>query len=232
MNKNHSFFNSIVARSFSLILLVLCIFNPFQMTAQDAVNKSFYKVISYGEKIDFGKIEKGVTWTISFQDTGITNMYLNDEAINSYVFKKSGTYAIQFNDATSHLNEECSHAAFPKSLLIKVSPIKMTFDTSKVKFSEPLAVGRDCQGIIVSIPVLFEVENLGATSIAIPDFNVAGVGSNIIAKSVQKKVVCKNGIQMLTYNLSGTASSQAYLMFDFTDINNQAQTYNYNQLVK
>lgn len=232
MNQNHSFLKFSVARSLSLLLLVLYILNPIHMTAQDAASTSFYKIISHGEKIDFGKIEKGVTWTVSSQDAGIANAYLNDEAINSYVFKKSGTYTIVFNDATFHAVEECSHAAFPKSFVIKVSPVKMKFDTSKVAFSEPLSVGRDCEGITVSVPVLIEVENIATTSTAIPDFNVAGVGSSIRAKSIQKKVVCKNGIQILTYKLSGTVTSQSYLMFDFTDANNQAQTYNYNQLVK
>ncbi len=232
MNQNHSFLNSSVARSLSLLLLVIYSLNPFQMIAQDAPSNSFYKVISHGEKIDFGKIEKGVSWILSSQDAGITDTYLNDEAINDYVFKKSGIYSIQFNDATFHATEECSHAAFPKSFVIKVSPVKMKFDTSKVTFSEPLSVGRDCEGITVSIPVLFDVENSATSTIAIPDFNVAGVGSNIVAKSIQKKVGCKNGIQILTYKLSGTVTSQSYLMFDFTDANNQAQTYNYNQLVK
>ena len=42
----------------------------------------------------------------------------------------------------------------------------------------------------------------------------------------------KNGTHLLTYHLSGTAHQEAYLMFDFTDINNQIQSFSYTTKIK
>ncbi|SHG66321.1 hypothetical protein SAMN05444372_108133 [Flavobacterium micromati] len=209
----------------SLFFLTFYILLPTQILAQTTQTNTYYKIISHGDKIDFGTIESGVTWTISSQDAAISPSYLNADEINGYVFKKAGVYTVVFSDASTHTEGECNHAAFPKNMLIKVSPIKMTFDFSKISFSEKIKRGSICDQIFVTVPVNVDLKDVQTAKFTIPNAMVTGVGSEITAKPVNAEVVLKNGIQLLKYQLSGVATKEAYLMFDFVDYNNNTQTY-------
>lgn len=226
--RSNYIFNFINTKTAFLFYMLL----SFYAYSQVPIENSYYKVLSYGDKIDFGNIEKGVTWQVSSSDAVLPPVYLLDNEINNFVFKKSGIYTIKFNDSPSHLNNECNHSSIPQVMNIKVSPINIKFDLTKVKLSQRIQVGRDCEGIIVTVPILVNLEGMESVTVEIPDFQIAGVGSNITAKLAQQEIVVKKGINMLTYHLSGVANSKAYLMLDFTDNNNDVHSYNYNELFK
>src|SRR5690349_7937201 len=54
----------------------------------------FYKVISFGEKIFFGKIENTVTWSVT-NAAEKTTAHLRGSEINEYAFEKAGQYEIR-----------------------------------------------------------------------------------------------------------------------------------------
>jgi hypothetical protein len=193
-------------------------------------SKEPYKVISYGEKITFGTIENTANWTITNAKENIF-ANLSGNQINDYTFEKPGIYEISFSNNKMHNDKECNHPQFEEKMIVQVSSIKMTFDFSKIKFSEKIQTGRNCDAIFITVPVNVVMKENVPTKFNIPNVMVAGVGSEIIAKPVIQEIIVKNGIQFLKYQLSGMANKEAYLMFDFVDINNQVQTYNHPEII-
>lgn len=209
----------------SLILLFL----SFGMIAQTNFpmgnQKQFYKVISFGEKIDFGNVENTATWTITNTQE---NVYANlrGKQINDYVFEKPGIYEIRFSENKSQDADECHHPMFKENMNIKVTAVKMTFDFSKIKFSEKIQKGRYYNDLLVSVPVTILTQGNVSTKQNAPGLNISGIGSELIAKPTNTEIIIKNGVQILQYQLSGMVTKDTYLMFDFFDLNNEVQTYN------
>lgn len=225
MENKHFSLNFFLGKTLTKMLFFVCFLIPFYANCQVALDNSFYKVISHGDKIDFGTIENGVKWIISSTDAKVISTYLNDNEINNFVFAKPGTYEILFSETQKHTDHECSHPHFKERMMIKVSPIKMTFDFSKISFSEQIKKGNNCDQIFVTVPVNVVMKDVQSAKFIVSNIMVTGFGSEITAKPLNTEVILKNGTQLLKYQLSGVANKEAYLMFDFVDYNNNIQTY-------
>lgn len=233
--------NKIVAlessmKQFLFFVLIMVCFDAIAQenySANKAVihsnNEQYYKVVSFGDKIDFGTIENTAKWTIANAKEGIF-VTLSGSQINEYTFDKPGFYEISFLDNKKH-NEECNHPQFNEKMIVKVNPIKMVFDFSKIDFSEKIQKGRSCDNIIITVPVTITVKDNSSESLDAPSLSIAGVGVSLSAKFTNQQIVVKNGIQFLKYQLSGFVNKETYLMFDFSDFNNQVQTYNHLQII-
>ena len=215
------------------IFILLLFINSFYSIAQNSFvskNKEPYKVITYGEKTAFGKIDNNAKWKIRNYNENIS-IQLYGNQINDYVFEKPGTYEIDFSENNQNNEDECSHAKFDATMIVQVSSTKMIFDFSKIKFSDKIQVGQSCDDIDIVVPVNFTTYDGNPVKLIIPNVVVAGIGSQIIAKPINSEIIFKNGIQAVKYQLSGTATQQAYLMFDFVDANNQIQSYSYPEII-
>lgn len=228
-----NFITSTWRNSMNLFILLIVTSISFCVSAQSnsAINKPPFKVISYGEKIQFGNVESSAKWTISNTKENIV-AFVSGNQINEYVFEESGNYEIIYSEIKKHDANECSHAQFEDKMTVLVSPVKMTFDFSKIVFSEKIRKGSNCDGIFITVPVNVTMKENTPIKFTIPNVMVAGVGSEIIAKPVSSEVLLKNGTQFFKYQLSGTANKEAYLMFDFVDVNNTIQTYYQPEIVK
>jgi hypothetical protein len=203
----------------------------FISTSSHVVQKaSFYKTVSFGDQIQFGAVDDDAKWNIS-NTVDNTVDYIAGNKINEYVFEKPGVYEIQYLENKIHSENECNHAKFNAKMLINVSPVKMTFDFSKIKFSEKIRVGSSCEGIIISVPVNVTIKENLSFKFSPSEFMVAGIGSDIVAKPISSEVNLNNGTHVLQYKLSGTTTKETYLMFDFIDYNNNVQTYNQTEIV-
>lgn len=189
------------------------------------------KVISYNEKIAFGNVESSAVWTINFKKNN-NIVHLKGNEINDYVFINPGIYEINFLDNKKHDEHECNHSQFKEKMIIEVSPLKMTFDFSQITFSQPIQKGKNCDGIIISVPVNVTMIENNPTKFVVSNAVVAGIGTDLIAQPTEKEVTIKNGLQILKYKLSGTVNNETYLMFDFVDYNNQVQTFNLLEIIK
>ena len=192
--------------------------------------KKPYKTISYGEKIFFGKIESSATWiVINLKENKTVNL-IGDQ-INDFVFETAGSYEVNFFENKEYNDDTCKHHNFNSKMIVEVSPIKMTFDFSIIKFSQKIQKGQSCDGIVVTVPVNFQTIKESDKVYTIFDFTVAGIGVNLIGKPIEKKIVVKNGIHFIKYQLFGIVKSETYLMFDFVDFNKNIQTYNQSEIV-
>ncbi|WP_264538186.1 hypothetical protein [Flavobacterium sp. N1736] len=205
----------------------------FKSEAQNKINdeiKQFYTVISYGEKVDFGNMDTSIMWTITNSQNNI-NTTLQGNEINKYVFQEPGEYDINFQENKKH-DDDCNHAMFPERFRIKVAPVKLVFDFSKIQFSEKIEKGRNYSDLIITVPATITTKDNSITKLPAPGMSVSGIGVAFTAVPLEKEIILNNKIQLLKYKLSGIVDKETYLMFDFYDFNNQVQTYNLSQIIK
>lgn len=201
----------------------------FGKTISIAQSNQPYKTISFGEKVFFGDIESTVTWTVINTADKIA-VSLNGNQINDFVFKTPGVYELSFFENKTYNKDECFHPQFDSKMIISVSSIKMTYDFSNISFSQKINKGQRCDGIILTVPVNFEIAESEKT-FTLSDFSVSGIGVNLKGSPINNQIIVKNGTQLLKYVLTGIVNNETYIMFDFIDINNNVQTYNLPQII-
>lgn len=189
-------------------------------------NKSVYKSISFGEKINFGLFENSINWAITNLSNS-TLYYLNGNQINDHIFETPGRYQIEFSENLEHKVNECFHPSFPKKIFIEVSSYKMKFDFSKINFSKNIVGQKELQNLEVSVDVFFQSFNNVNATFSKANIIVAGVGSNIFGSATNDKIILTQGINKIVYRLNGIAAKDTYIMLDFFDINYQIQSYAY-----
>ncbi|WP_276380878.1 hypothetical protein [Flavobacterium sp. H4147] len=214
-------------------LLLYSLLHSYRSVAQSNspdLLRQFYKTISFGEKIDFGNIDESVTWTVSNSQNNIYAT-LRGKEINNYTFEKTGDYDINFQENKKH-DESCHHPSFQERFKVKVTPVKMSFNFSKINFSEKILRGRNYSDLIISVPVKISSKDNSIKLIPSPELTIAGLGVSLTAEPLDQQIVMGSEIQILKYRVSGVVNQETYLMFDFYDFNNQVQTYNLPQLIK
>ncbi len=215
----------------SLLIFILLI--GYTSEAQNQIgseSNQFYKVISFGEKIDFDNIDQTITWTISNAKNNIYTTLRGNE-INEYVFQEPGEYEINFQENKKH-DEGCHHPAFEERFKVKVESVRLTFDFSKISFSEKIVKGRNYSDLIITVPAKITTKDNSNTKLPAPRMSVAGLGVSFTVEPVETEIAIGNKTQLLKYKLSGIVNQETYLMFDFHDFNNQVQTYNLPQVIK
>ncbi|MBP4138554.1 hypothetical protein [Flavobacterium geliluteum] len=205
----------------------------YKSSAQNKISdedKQFYKVISFGEKIDFGTVDTSVMWTITNTKNN-SHATLIGNQINDYVFEEPGEYDINFQENKKH-DEECNHPMFAERSRIKVTAVKLSYDFSKIAFSQKIEKGRNYSDLIITVPAKIITKNNSIATLPTPGLSIAGLGVSFTAVPLEKEIILNNKTQLLKYKVSGMVNSEAYLMFDFFDFNNQVQTYNLPQIIK
>ena len=153
--------------------------------------------------------------------------------INNFVFKNPGVYQIQFIDTTLKHSESCNHSSIKANMKVFVSPIKIEYDFKNIQFSRNISVGTACDDILVTVPAKIMAKEIDIKNlkIKVPDLTIAGVGCEIKAEPIILEMQLRKGVCFFEYRLSGQLKNSAYLMFDFTDSNNQVQSYNPTKII-
>lgn len=186
--------------------------------------------LTFGQTLDLKPIPKEVTWVIKGDNSLFTG---SGNELNKHIFSIPGNYIITIRENHSNVEGECYHTNLPNVIKLNVSPVKMLFHKDELALSKTIKKGTSTEGITLSIPVTVttfrnqEVINYyDYTSV-----KTSGVGTQISA-TLSSSTKLKQGKQLLHYNLSGVAQEEAYIMFDFTDINGQVQTIALKDLIK
>ena len=231
MNQN---FKTVLMRMrhffFVFILLITSIVQGQELSTLSSENNSRtlnqnpYKTISFGGKINLGKMQHPIAWTVSSFDSN-NEVLLNGEEINNYVFETPGTYKITSRENKSISENECNHASFPESFIIKVSPTQMVFDFSTLIFNKALEGGVNVDNTTLSLNVNLKTFTNEPVPFSKGKMISAGIGTTITGELLADSITLKPGINKLVYRLRGNATKDTYIMLDFFDINNQIQTY-------
>lgn len=217
----------------TVFLLFFVLTVGFKVNAQNKGglgSDQYFKIISFGEKVDLGEIDPAVSWTISNSKNNLFTSLQGNE-INSFVFQDPGIYDVIYQENKSHQGE-CDHSVFPQKFSIKVDEVKIVYDFTKVSFSEKIERGRNYTDLIISVPVKIDVKETSKTKLPAPSLFIAGLGVALTAEPETKEILLDGKAKELKYKLSGTVNRDTYLMFDFYDFNNKAQTYNHPQFIK
>lgn len=199
-------------KNISLLLLVLISFAGYTQSSYD---------ISFNETISLKKIEKSTTFTI-LSDYGTVNLV--GDAINHYKFKKPGIYLIKVIQKQEIFEEESEYPLLPAEIKVNVSRIKMKFDGSKLKLSEPIIKNSETSGITISIPITIETFDKKGVEMKYAAINSSGIGTSITATLKNEFKNLSPGKHLLVYELKGIITQNSYLMFDFIDANGKVQS--------
>jgi hypothetical protein len=185
-----------------------------------------YKIISFGESINFGKIDNSIEWNVSNEATNNKISFKGNE-INNYKFETPGTYKITSVESKLNPERECNHVSFPEQMIIEVSPYKMEFDFSSIKFSKKIVGGvgtEDCHLIIDANLKSYTNQKIDFTNAKIVS---AGIDTTIEGQLLNNVVTLFPGKNNLVYQLKGAAKSGNFIMLDFFDINGQVHSFYY-----
>lgn len=202
--------------AFAALMMLFCgniLFAQSKNTTEDNLSAAYNTPFSYS-------LENETPWTIkNAKGKLIAN---GTGSIENQIFAEPGNYTLNIA-ATPHSNS-CEHDHSPKNLTIAVSPMKMVFDLSSVKFSENINGGQSAKGITVTVNADYSSFD-NKTSKYNGSFKTFGVGSTITGKLKNGEATLKQGTNTLEFVMDGQAASGNYIAIDFVDINGQVQSY-------
>lgn len=183
--------------------------------------------LSYGETLNDvlgAEISNEITWNITNMDKNEVVLSGSGNALANYVFANPGIYQIDINENLVHDSNTCNHNHFPEKMLVRVSPMKMDFDFSTVKFSKQIVGDQPTNGTTLSVDVRFSSYD-NSSAVYDKAFRTAGVRTSVAGKLKNEKATLRQGVNTLEFLLEGQASKGTYIMIDFIDINGVLQSY-------
>lgn len=197
--------------------------------ASDTENKWVENiVIPYNTPFSYS-LSSDVSWELK-NDKGKT-VQKGTGNLADQIFKTPGNYTLYIKESIVHAPNSCDHNHFPEKVNISVSPLKMVFDLSSVKFSDNITGGKSAKGITVSVNADYSsYDNKTATYAG--SFETFGVGSTITGKLKNGEVTLKPGINTLEFQLDGQAEKGNYIQINLVDINGQVQPYGLTQKIQ
>lgn len=221
--KGNYLLQSLLKKTILAILLLFCA----TTFAQTNVNlPKEIKTISFGEKLKLSNLDQNIVATIFNLTTNI-KISLRGNEINNFIFETPGVFEVAFKDEHIPNAEECVHNSLPEIMLLKVSPYKMHFDFSTITFNKKITAGAELENIEMSLNVDVKTYDNNQFVFEKGQMVAAGIGTTIVGKLINNPYVLSPGSNKLTYKISGSATKDTYIMFDFFDVNDQVQSYYY-----
>jgi hypothetical protein len=178
--------------------------------------------LSFGDSIS-KELDEHAVWKILTDAEGDV-IATGIGSIKDYQFSKPGKYRLFVPGHTSLLDGTCEHHFETEETTIEVAPFRMTFDFSAITFSSPIIGGTELSHVEITVPATLEVFETD-----LPSYNgkitSSGIGANLFGQIAEGPIQLKEGLNQLTYNLSGTATKDTYIMLDFYDVNNHIHCY-------
>ncbi|MBP6459503.1 MAG: hypothetical protein KA264_05350 [Crocinitomicaceae bacterium] len=193
--------------------------------AQTNVLKEF-KLISFGEKLKFSNVNQNTDFKVVDLITK-QEFFFHGNEINNYAFETPGSFEITIKHDHIDNSEECEHNSLPELLMLRVSPYKMEFDFSTLSFTKNIQSGVWLDNIELSVNINFTSFDKTQAVFDQGQITTAGIGTTILGKLKNNSIVLLPGTNKLIYTISGSATKETYIMFDFLDINSQIKSYNY-----
>jgi hypothetical protein len=188
------------------------------------------KVITYFDKFSY-TFDENTSWAI-VNPVYYTTIKSGAGPIKDFSFPSPGIYNIEVFEETSHIQGDCNHSHYPKKIVIEVSPMKMEFDFSSVKFNNEIIGGQSQDENLITIDVYFSNTKNESVDFGSGQLATAGIGTTIQGELVNKKTILSPGVNHLVYKLTGYATSDTFIMFEFSDINKQTSNYYFPAKIK
>lgn len=197
--------------------------NPIHVTCGDDISviQSHYS-ISFGDAIEAGittELSLSISWSVAPQ-VGVNKGGGTGKTTGNLVFSQPGKYQITFQ-----IPAHGDHPAKTETVTVEVSGVKMTFDLKNIVFSKRLTTG-DASGIVMTVPVTVNTYDGTAFSYTTREVQTTGV-ANVSSRLKNDTAVLKDGLNELSFELSGAVRTKGNIQFRFYDLTGEARFFNY-----
>lgn len=205
-----------------ILTLFLSVSSVFAQHNENTNNKREESVtLSYGLPFSYS-LDTYTGWDIK-NDAG--DVLSSGSGNINEVFSKPGNYSVSIHEKHNHDSKSsCDHDQYPSKITVKVSPLKMVFDFSSIRFSKKIEGAQSTQGIVLSINAIYSSYD-NTSAVYDYGFTTAGVGTSLLGRLNNGKVLLKNGVNKLEFLLEGSTTKGNNIMMEFKDINDQVQSY-------
>lgn len=217
-------YNSRLIRT-SLILALLFIGRqsivaqvPHECSSPFSVAKSTYQV-SFGDIVHVGvnnHMGELAVWTVS-PSKGVNKSSGTGNNAEGLQFNEPGKYEVIFTLP--------GHAEHKEVSVIEVADTRLKFDVSSVKLSKLIMNGVSVNGTTLTIQVELFTANKSKIEYNAPKVSTTGVMG--ITAYLNETVTLKNGINTLTFQLSGTPQGAGPAQLGFFNLLGEGFFYNF-----
>ncbi|MDF3026440.1 MAG: hypothetical protein K0S23_747 [Fluviicola sp.] len=194
---------------------------PFSCEDDVSVLQSHYS-ICFGDAIEAGvstDLSLAISWRVAPQ-TGVSKGSGLGKTTGNLVFSQPGTYQITFN-----IPAHGDHPAKTETVTVEVSSAKLIFDLEHPVFSKQLKTG-DASGIVMTVPVMVKTYDGKAYNYTMREVQTTGV-ANVSSHLKNDKAVLKDGLNELSFELSGAVPTKGNIQFRVYDAKGEAQFFTY-----
>ena len=201
------------------------------MSDDDQIN---YILISFSEKLNSNIISisdiEEYSWDISNNDSYKINGI--GKQILDVKFEQPGEYDIVLSHTEKTNTKACNHGSESILYRLKVLDSKYEFLFDEITLSKSIMGDVESKGLILTVPVIYScyydkpVDRQGLKMIS------SGVNTTIIGEVINKDTPLQVGKNLISFNLSGKATANTYIMFDFYNQDNLIQTYYLPNVIK
>jgi hypothetical protein len=201
------------------------------LSTDDQVNNI---LISFGEKLNSNIISisdiEEYSWKITNGDS--FNIHGIGKQIMDVLFEIPGEYNVELNHTEKTNTKACNHSSESIFYRLKVLDSKYEFLFDELSLSKSITGNVESKGLTLTIPVIYSCyfdkpgDSQGLKMIS------SGVNTSIIGEVVGKDTPLQVGKNLISFNLSGKATSNTYIMFDFYNQDNLIQTYYIPNVIK
>ena len=212
-------------------LLILLLFVPSLIQAQgDYQTKEIEILISYGTSILPEQLGLHKDDSFSWRIVDSTSKVIANDSLGSlysYVIARPGKYNLEVNSLQGIHDHVCSNHGFSGSWVVRVSPVKISFDVDSLVFSQPLTSENLKSSIKLSVPVEISFFENSITEMAVQHLklNVQGVNCTLRIDYSSPNAVLREGQSLISFSISGSAQKGTFIMLDFQDHNGTITTY-------
>jgi hypothetical protein len=206
-------------------------FSHQKLSNDDLVNDI---IISFGEKlnstiISIAEIEE-YSWNITNGDS--LKLQGIGKQIMDVIFEVPGEYNVELNHTQKTDTKACQHNNERIAFRLKVLDEKYEILFEELTLSNSLIGNIETKGTILSVPIIYSsyFDKLGD----LKGFKMtsSGVNTSIIGEVMNKDNQLRFGKNLIKFSLSGKATPNSYIMFDFYKYNKLIQTYYLPNVIK
>ena len=201
------------------------------LSTDDQVNNI---LISFGEKLNSNIISisdiEEYSWKITNGDS--FNIHGIGKQIMDILFEIPGEYDVVLNHTEKTSAKACNHGSEKIIYRLKVLDSKYEFLFDELTLSNTLVGNVESKGIILSIPIIYSSYTNKAGQLEGLNMISSGVNTSIIGEVVGKDTPLQVGKNLISFSLSGKATPNTYIMFDFYNQDNLIQTYYLPNVIK
>ncbi|MHC5353669.1 hypothetical protein ACYSNX_05700 [Myroides sp. LJL115] len=193
--------------------------------AQNKTHEQYDVLIPYNTAFDYN-LDNNTSWRI--KNSKGENFQSGTGNIKDISFTTTGDYVLSIQGDSN--SDSCNIGQSTKELKLKVSPMKMDFDFSSIRFSREISGGQ-ADGIILSVDAVFSSQEEDKQMYT-NGFVTAGANTSIKGELQNGQVVLQQGVNTLNFILKGKASVGNYIMIDFVDINGEVQSFGLTEKIR